>query len=326
MRIVFFFRKKMPQFHSIEGVFEGVIKELGKVAQTLRLEVPFDGAGPRSIVRNLRFSHKHKGKINHITGHVNYLAFVTGRKTVLTIHDIGSAFYGNAVHRLMIKTFWFWIPALFVKRITVISEFTKGELSALIPFAKHKIRVVHNPVSPIIKEKPKIFSSDKPLILLIGTKPNKNLARTLEALHGIPCTLLIIGQLTEPQRNLLTVYDLEYQNKFAIPYDEVLASYEKCDLLCFASTYEGFGMPIIEAQATGRPVITSNIGVMPEVAGDGACFVNPMDIQSIREGVLKIINEKPYREDLVTKGLENVKRFQVEKIAQEYLAVYRELE
>ncbi len=326
MRIVFFFRKKMPQFHSIEGVFEGVIKELGKVDQTVKVEVPLDGAGPRSIIGNLRFSYKHKGKINHITGHVNYLTLVTGRKTVLTVHDIGSAFYGNVVHRLLIKTFWFWIPALLVKRITVISDFTKGELSALTPFAKHKIRVVHNPISPIINEKPKIFNSDKPLILLIGTKPNKNLESSLEALHGIPCTLLIIGQLTEAQRNLLAAFNLKYENKFAIPYDEVLASYEKCDLLCFASTYEGFGMPIIEAQATGRPVITSNIGVMPEVAGDGACFVNPMDIQSIREGVIKIINDKNYREELLTKGLENVKRFQVEKIAQEYLAVYRELE
>ena len=316
----------MPQFHSIEGVFEGVIKELGKVAQTLRIEVPFEGAGPRSIVGNLNFARKQKGEINHITGHVNYLALVASRKTVLTVHDIGSAFYGNVVHRLLIKTFWFWIPALFVKRITVISEFTKGELSALIPFAQHKIRVIHNPISPIIKEKPKIFNSYKPLILLIGTKPNKNLERTLEALHGIPCTLLIIGQLTEHQRTLLTVFSLEYENKFAIPDGEVLASYEKCDLLCFASTYEGFGMPIIEAQATWRPVITSNIGVMPEVAGDGACFVNPMDIQSIREGVIKIINDKTYREELLTKGLENLKRFQVEKIAQEYLAVYRELE
>ncbi|MCG2462613.1 glycosyltransferase family 4 protein [Flavobacteriaceae bacterium F89] len=325
MKVVFFFRKKLPQFHSIEGVFNGVIHELGKVAQAERVEVPYEGAGPRSIIGNLSFTHKHKGGINHITGHVNYLAMVTGRKTVLTVHDIGSAFYGNALHRFLIKTFWFWIPALLVKRITVISEFTRQELYALIPFAKHKIRVVHNPVSPEIKEKAKIFNSSIPLILLIGTKTNKNLERTLEALQGIPCSLLILGQLTEPQLKLLAAYNLEYENKFAIPYSEVLTSYKKCDLLCFASTYEGFGMPIIEAQAVGRPVLTSNLGVMPEVAGKGACFVDPLDVRSIREGVLKIINNETCREELVTKGLENVKRFRVEKIAEDYLAVYKEV-
>src|SRR5690606_4335206 len=154
-------------------------------------EMPYKGAGPRSVFLNLIFAYKHRGEINHITGHVNYLTLVTGRKTVLTVHDIGSAFYGNRIHRLLIKTFWFWIPALFVKRITVISEFTKRELSTLIPFAKHKIRVIHNPIAPEIKENQKIFDLERPLILLIGTKPNKNLERTLAALKDIPCSLLI---------------------------------------------------------------------------------------------------------------------------------------
>ena len=326
MRIVFFFRRKLPQFNSIEGVFNTLLHEFHKHVEVKKAEVPCEGAGPRSIFGNLNFAHKHKGKINHITGHINYLALVTGRKTVLTVHDIGSAFYGNALHRFLIKTFWFWIPALFVKRITVISEFTKQELSALIPFAKHKIRVVHNPISPEIKENPKIFNTERPLVLLIGTKSNKNLERTLAALKDISCILLIIGSLTEHQTELLTKYRLEYRNKFGIPYDEIITCYENCDLLCFASTYEGFGMPIIEAQAVGRPVLTSNLGVMPEVAGEGACFVDPNNVQSIREGVLKIINDKPYREELVVKGLENVKRFQIDKIAQQYLAVYKELE
>jgi glycosyltransferase involved in cell wall biosynthesis len=98
-----------------------------------------------------------------------------------------------------------------------------------------------------------------------------------------------------------------------------------CDLLVFASTFEGFGLPIVEAQATGRPVVTSNIMSMPEVAGDAACLVDPFNVSSIREGVLKVINDSDYRNALVKAGFENVKRFQPEQIARQYAELYHEL-
>ena len=70
-------------------------------------------------------------------------------------------------------------------------------------------------------------------------------------------------------------------------------------MLTFVSTYEGFGLPILESQATGRPVVTSNVSSMPEVAGDAACLVNPYDADSIREGILRVINDDAYRKDLM---------------------------
>ena len=97
------------------------------------------------------------------------------------------------------------------------------------------------------------------------------------------------------------------------------------DLLVFVSTYEGFGLPILEAQATGRPVITSNVLSMPEVAGDSACLVDPFDVSSIRKGILKVINDPAYREKLIKRGFENVKRFQPDKIAEQYADIYRGL-
>jgi glycosyltransferase involved in cell wall biosynthesis len=93
----------------------------------------------------------------------------------------------------------------------------------------------------------------------------------------------------------------------------------------FASTYEGFGMPIVEANATGRPVVTSNIGPMPEVAGSAACLVDPFDCSSIREGIVRVIGDADYRSHLVAGGFENVKRFQADVIAAQYAAVYREV-
>ena len=84
-------------------------------------------------------------------------------------------------------------------------------------------------------------------------------------------------------------------------------------------------MPIIEGQATGRPILTSNIPPMTEVAGDGACLVNPYETNSIKKGFLSIINDSVYREKLITKGSENVKRFSIEHIITQYEQLYQDI-
>ncbi|MCZ2844935.1 MAG: glycosyltransferase family 1 protein [Candidatus Bathyarchaeota archaeon] len=319
------FRKRLPQFNSIEEIFLNLYKELQKKTTINKIEVPESGAALGSMFRNLRFTRSHRAGITHITGHVNYISLAAGRKTILTVHDSGSALYGNPIHRLFKKILWFWLPALFVKKITVVSGFSKKELSKLIPFAKKKIAVIHNPVNSILEYRPKSFLNDKPLILQIGTKSNKNLEGTIKALTNIHCTFLIIGELSKKQMELLEEYRIDYTNKKHLTFSEIKRAYEECDLVSFISLYEGFGMPVIEAQAVGRPVITSAIEPMLEVAGKGACFVDPECPEDIRTAILKIIQEKGYRDDLIQKGLENVKRFQIEEIAEQYLELYKKL-
>ena len=319
------FRKHLPQFNSIEEIFLQLLEQFKKQLDLKHIEVPNTGADPFSVYKNLQFIHRNKSQINHITGHINYAGFVLGRKAILTIHDTGSAFYGNFLHRLYIKIFWFWLPALFVRKITVISEFSKKELSVLIPFARKKIVVIHNPVNSTLQYCPKPFNEENPLILHIGTKSNKNLERTIKALEGVKCNLLVIGALTKEQVQLLFKYRINYTNRKYLSFSEIKAAYEECDLVSFASLYEGFGMPVIEAQAVGRPVLSSAIEPLTEVAGDAACLVNPTDVSDIRRGLLKIIENRSYREDLIRKGQENIKRFQLKNIADEYLALYKEV-
>jgi glycosyltransferase involved in cell wall biosynthesis len=325
LSITFLFRKKTPQFNSIEGLFESIIPQLQAEADTKSVELSCIGAKPKDIFLNLWYAIKFRHSLVHITGHVNYVALVLGRKTVLTIHDVGSAFGNGKVKDMIISFFWFWLPALFVKKITVISEFSKEELIRLVPFSKHKIKVIPNAVNNAFKYCPKYFDSQNPLILHLGTKNNKNLERTIAALKGINCRLLVIGKLTPQQLDLLEETKIEYSNKFDLPFSEILQSYRDCDMLSFASTYEGFGLPIIEAQAVGRPVLTSYIGAMSEVAGNSACLVDPFSVDAIREGIEKIISNAAFRDELISKGLENVGRFRAGHIAQQYLAVYREL-
>ncbi len=105
--------------------------------------------------------------------------------------------------------------------------------------------------------------------------------------------------------------------------EELVEAYRRCDMVVFASLYEGFGLPILEAQAMGRPVITSNFGAMREAAGDGALLVDPYSVEAIREAVLRITREPALREDLIAKGLRNAERFRAEAVAARYAEIYR---
>ena len=84
-------------------------------------------------------------------------------------------------------------------------------------------------------------------------------------------------------------------------------------------------MPILEAQTVGRPVVTSGVSSMPEVAGDAACLVDPTDVAAIRAGVQRVIDDTTFRATLVERGFENVKRFGSEAVARQYADLYAEV-
>jgi Glycosyltransferase len=144
-------------------------------------------------------------------------------------------------------------------------------------------------------------------------------------LAGIPCELVIVGELSESQLSHLIKSGISYRNEYHIPYERIIELYRECDLVCFASTYEGFGLPILEAQATGRPVITSCVASMPEVAGEGALLVDPLKVEEIRNAINRIISDERLRADLIAKGLENITRFSPESVANQYVELYEEI-
>ena len=113
-----------------------------------------------------------------------------------------------------------------------------------------------------------------------------------------------------------------YENFENLNTEEVVQRYIEADLVCFASLYEGFGMPIIEAQAVGRPLITSNLEPMKSVAATGACLIDPNSVNSIRGGILRIISDSVYRNKLITNGFTNAKQYSLDAIACRYIDLY----
>ncbi|MBU1766516.1 MAG: glycosyltransferase family 4 protein, partial [Candidatus Omnitrophica bacterium] len=267
-----------------------------------------------------------QGDVNHITGDVHYLTLLLRKKrTLLTIHDLVSLYRLKGIRRKIFLFFWYWLPIKRVAIVTVISQSTKDDLLRHIKVDPQKVRVIYNCVSEDYHPTPKKFITTKPVILQVGTRHNKNIERVAEALNGIPCHFRIIGLLNAKQKIILQKYGIEYSFAFNISDEQIVDEYRRCDMMVFASTYEGFGLPIIEAQAIGRPVVTSNLLSIPEVAGNAACLIDPFNVTSIRNGIMKVIENTHYRDKLIQQGYKNAKRFRPEIIAKQYVNIYKEL-
>ena len=326
MHLSLFYRRPAPEYHSIELIFDTLAEYFPADVNVKKVYAPYKSKGVVNRLLIGLYARKNQGTVNHITGDIHFIApFLQKKKTVLTIHDIGSIKYGNFIKRIILKWFWFSIPARSVAYITVISEFTKQELLKYVKINPDKVIVVPNCLSPNFTYKPNNFNQEKPVILQIGTKSNKNLPRLIEALKDINCKLVIVGKLSDEQIRLLQQNNIEYDNYFNIPEEKLISLYEQADMVSFVSTYEGFGMPVIEANAVGRPVITSDIEPMKSIAGDAAVKVNPYSIKDIRNAFIKIIHNKNLRDSLIKNGLENVKKYQAEHIAMQFYKLYEKI-
>lgn len=324
MKITLFTRKSFPGQFSIENVFSSLKEYLERGNQLCIYQLSYYSKGViRRLLSGLK-ARQYQGDVNHIIGDINFIAlFLKKRKTIITIHDCDFILRSKGFKRQILIWFWLKIPIYRSALVTTISLATKEDLDRLISFPSEKIHVIYNPltlVSDIIIRKP--VNNPLPVLLQIGTKLNKNLDNLILAIKGLNVILDIVGTLSEHQVQLLKDSKIKYTNSVNISQDELIKKYQSADLLTFVSLREGFGLPIVEANALGCPVLTSAVSSMPEVAGEAAHLVNPYDFQDIRSGVLKILSDKPYAKYLIEKGYRNVDRFKPVHIANQYISVY----
>ncbi len=323
---ILFVERKSFESVSIERAFRQIAANLSDDFEAEFQQLPY-GNRFWDTLRNLFFFRKNKADIYHITGHIHYIALLFSPKnTVLSIMDVRFLYIKHGLRRWLLKKLYLDWPLKKLKFVTAISRKTRDEIVKYNGCDTAKVTVLDLPlvIYPATRSV-KGFDQLKPVILQVGTMENKNIPNLAKALSGINCKLRIIGKLTPAQIAILNENEIDFDYAFDLTGEQLVSEYEAADMVAFCSIYEGFGLPIIEAQAMRKPVITSNVSPMNEVAGDAAYLADPNIPQSIREGVLKMIGDQIYREKLVEAGLINIRRFDPALVVKKYEEIYRKM-
>jgi glycosyltransferase involved in cell wall biosynthesis len=227
-----------------------------------------------------------------------------------------------------------------------ISENVRDMFAEKFKLPLHRLVVTHLGVSPIFRPQPEkenrqslkeIYGVDAPYFLFSGRwERRKNILGALKAFAlfkketGAPHKLVTTGSRTWAAREADAIIAREGLQREIIdvgksPFKELPILYSGAEALIYPSFWEGFGLPIVEAMASGAPVITSNRSSMPEVAGGAALIVDPYSTTEIAEAMFRIISNDSLRASLRDKGLERAKFFTWERTAQRTLDAYRQM-
>ncbi len=320
--VCYIFRKQGLGF-SIETLFTNIIKHLPEYIEPQKISLPYH-TGMIGRLKNLFYVKKFKNcDLYHITGDVNYIALnLPGSKTIITIHDLKSLFDNNLVKNQIKKLLWLKLPLNKAAHITVISNKTFDELQQIISNTR-KITLIPNCIEDSWFHLHKKTQIENNKILIIGTKKNKNLHNILQAVKDLDIKLIIVGKLNDSDRKKLT--NIKYENYYNLSREQLQKIYLQSQILLFPSLYEGFGLPIIEAQALGIPVITSNIEPMKSVAGKAALLVNPHKPDEIKAAINQLLSNHHLRQNLIEAGYLNANQYRCSKIALKYAQLYTSL-
>ena len=269
-------------------------------------------------------------------------------RCVATVHDLGYHYYPQA-HTLSQNLYLRWSTrhnARVAAKVVADSDATRRDLIRYYKVPAEKIRVVHpgldgglGPVTDIRlqAEVCALYGIAGPYLLYVGTlHPRKNLVRLVQAFASVAgnldpsLQLVLAGQkgwmyeevfaqvrrLGLSERVLLTGY---------VPDEDLPALLSGALAFVFPSLYEGFGLPVLEAMACGTPVVCSSVSSLPEVAGDAALLVDPLDVEALAGGLAQVATDDGFRRDLVQRGFLQARRFSWRQCARETMRVLEEV-
>lgn len=327
MKVLWVHRKQRVSGNfSIENSFSSIRGLVEKYVQLKEWYSPSFSNGVVARISSVLKLRKEKADVFHITGDVHFLSWgVPAKRNLLTIHDCGFLHRKNLIIRQILKYYWLTGPVKRASLVSCVSDSTRQDILKHTKCDPDKVRVVPTVIDPRWKKFPKPFNTEKTVLLQIGTKENKNLDRLAEAISDLNVVLWIVGELTPQQSRLLQRFNVEYENFFNLSFESLEELYHKCDIVTFCSTFEGFGMPIIEGNIVGRVVLSSNCSSMPEVARDAAHLVDPFSVDSIRQGLVDLVENEALRVRYLEAGYKNALRYKAEEVAEQYLQLYKEI-
>lgn len=330
-KVSFFVRKprRLGNF-SIINYYKNLTKDLSKNYEVVIHELPFYSSGIFPRLFNCFYAFFNQSEINHVFGDVHYITiFLKKEKTILTILDCISFNSNKGLRKFIFKWLWFKIPISKSKYVTTISNSVKKEIIKEFNIRKEKIIKIYFSIfiDEEIKELKRDETQSKFKIFHIGTAPNKNIKNLAFGLVGLKnVELTILGKLSSNDRQILINLKLNFiEIDKPLTDREVYDLYKNCDLVSFISLYEGFGLPILEGNYFKKPVITSNISSMPEVAGNSAIYVDPNNPENINITFKNIISGSVDIEPHINNGIENLKRFNFSNQVTKYSKLYKKL-
>lgn len=258
-------------------------------------------------------------------------------KIVVTVHGLEGKFLPQT-GRFLSHIYRNWSiswAVRFADKLIAVSDSTKEDIIKTYHINTNKIQVIQEGVN--LKWFKKCLNISKytttygDYILFVGTvQPRKNLVRLIEAfskLRDRKIKLLIAGKLGWLYEDIVSApkrFSVESRVIFLgrVGDRDLPGLYKGAKLFVLPSVTEGFGLPVLEAQAAGVPVVCSNTGALPEVAGKGAFFINPLSTDSIKEGLEEVLTKKTLRNRLVREGLANAAKFSWENTAYNTLKLF----
>jgi len=269
-------------------------------------------------------------------------------KSVVTIHDITYEVNPGWFHpkeRLKMRTLA-RLAARRANRIIAVSQTTKNDLIQRYKVVPEKVSIVYEASDPkfrpiedknllkMVKEKYQL--KDKFIFYLGSLFARRNIPRLLEAFQRVidefgEVQLLIVGEdRAYPSQDIPRLVSQLALNEKVIWFeyvseDDLPLLYNAAELFVYPSSYEGFGLPVLEAMASGRPVVTSNLSCLPEITGKAALLVDPTNPEEMAEAMVKILKDEKLMERLSQEGLKRAESFSWRRTAEETLKVFEEV-
>ena len=291
--------------------------------------------------------HRERPDVFHAPHYV--LPPAVGCRSLVTIHDcihlVFPQYLPNRAAYVYAKASM-WSAARRSNRILTVSEASKRDIIRFLNVPPEKIVVVHNAIDERFRVTPseeaiarvrERYQLDHRFVLYVGNiKPHKNLVRLIEAFDRLrkcgfdELTLLIIGDEISKLpalRRAVHSHKLHKHVRFLgyLPDETLAVLYRLAVVFVFPSLSEGFGLPPIEAMACGAPVVTSNVSSLPEVTGGAAVLVDPYDVESIADGIARVLNNPALREELRVKGIARALDFSWERSVARTREIYQEV-
>ncbi len=270
-------------------------------------------------------------------------------RSVVTIHDcIHLMFPQYLPNRLALQyaRTSISLAARRATRVLTVSESSKRDILRFVDTESDKIDVIYNAyderfgVEPreedVVRVRERYQLHDEFVLYAGNVKPHKNLERLIVAFdlvrkRGLDhLKLVLIGDEISRYSALRRAVHQHQLHKYVrflgyLPEETLAVMYRLAGVFVFPSLYEGFGLPPLEAMASGTPVVTSNVSSLPEVAGDAAILVDPHDPHAIADGIYRLLTDEQLRRDLRLKGLARARQFSWEESVRRVRAIYREV-